>query len=160
MKPSTTVVARFWSKVQRSSGCWEWTGSLQSGYGQLRVCTDSRVPMARAHRVSWEIHYGPVPDDLCVLHRCDNRKCVRPDHLFVGTRRDNARDMVAKGRHHRAHLRGERHPSARLNAAGAAEVLRRARGGESLTSLARAYGISISAVWALKNGRTWKELSR
>jgi hypothetical protein len=156
---SPTIVARFWSYVRRGAGCWEWQASLQSGYGQIRVGRNSRTPMMRAHRLSWELHHGPVPDGLCVLHRCDNRKCVRPEHLFLGTKSDNTRDMVAKGRHHRAHLRGERHPAARVTTQQVIDARARRERGETLISIAKDLGLSISGVWAMTRGRSWKGVS-
>jgi hypothetical protein len=84
--------ARFWPKVRKDRGCWVWTGATTTtGYGRL-----SGQP---AHRLSWEIHHGPIPAGLFVCHRCDNPGCVRPDHLFLGTHEANMADMVAKGRH-------------------------------------------------------------
>lgn len=86
---------RFWAHVAQSEGCWEWQASVfRTGYGQFR---DGGRSM-RAHRVAWELVNGPIPEGLHVCHRCDNRKCVRPDHLFLGTRSDNMQDMSAKGR--------------------------------------------------------------
>jgi hypothetical protein len=77
------------------SGCWIWTkGSMTSGYGSLRVGDKS----AYAHRVSWEVHHGPIPAGMHVLHRCDVRSCVSPHHLFLGTNQDNIADSVSKGR--------------------------------------------------------------
>jgi HNH endonuclease len=86
---------RFWGRVDKSGECWEWTGSLGShGYGEFGVAGDRVL----AHRYSYELASGPIPDGLYVCHHCDNRRCVRPDHLFLGTARDNALDMVRKGR--------------------------------------------------------------
>lgn len=86
---------RFWRRVKKTDGCWEWTGGLlSSGYGACFVGAYS----TGAHRVSWELANGPIPDGLWVLHHCDNRPCVRPDHLFLGTVLDNNRDAIAKGR--------------------------------------------------------------
>ncbi len=79
-----------------SSGCWEWTRALyKDGYG----ITNIRRDVARVHRLSYLLFIGDIPENLCVLHRCDNKKCFNPEHLFLGTYKDNAQDMTRKGRH-------------------------------------------------------------
>jgi hypothetical protein len=89
---------RFWSRVDKTDGCWLWTGwTSRFGYGRIK--RDNRECLT--HRVSWELTNGPIPDGMCVLHRCDVPACVRPDHLFLGTKTDNAADRTAKGRTHR-----------------------------------------------------------
>lgn len=91
---------RFWSKVDRSGdGCWEWTAKSRTsfGYGVMRVGgTPGRLE--GAHRLAWQYTNGPIPDGLCVLHSCDNPPCCNPAHLRIGTKADNTRDKVERGR--------------------------------------------------------------
>lgn len=92
--PVAPLPERFWAKVQKGQDCWLWSGSTNGRYGRI-VVDGKNTP---AHRVSWTLHNGPVPDDRSVCHHCDNPLCVRPDHLFLGTQSDNMRDCAAKGR--------------------------------------------------------------
>lgn len=96
----TPIKERFWSKVELFHGitdedCWNWTGSkTPKGYGMITERNDT----LKAHRVSWEMRYGKIENNLCVLHRCDVPSCVNPSHLFLGTITDNNKDMIVKGR--------------------------------------------------------------
>lgn len=116
-----TEIERFWAKVDKLGPivrpelgpCWVWTAGLTGdGYGAFGWGPKCRT--GRAHRFAWEIANGSIPKGLCVLHRCDNPKCVRADHLFVGTSADNTRDRHAKGRTARGDMSGARlHPETR-----------------------------------------------
>lgn len=102
-KPES-VARRFWAKVDVTDGCWLWVGARSDfGYGNFSV----RGRPTRSHRVMWEWVRGPIPDGLCVLHKCDVPACVRPGHLFLGTKADNTADMMRKGRNRQNPARGD-----------------------------------------------------
>ena len=88
-----------------NGGCWLWSGAMQKGYGTMNLWDR----FYGAHRISYDLHKGPIPDGMHVLHKCDVRACVNPDHLFVGTRSDNMKDMMSKGR--QKHASGYTRPS-------------------------------------------------
>lgn len=100
-----TLKDRFWAKVKKTDGCWVWTGTRAGTmlYGYLRL-GGKRGKMVAAHRLSWKMHYGEIEGGAWVLHKCDNPPCVRPDHLWLGTRKENAMDMARKGRANRPSL--------------------------------------------------------
>ncbi len=84
---------RFWDKVDKSDDCWEWQGYCLKGHG--RFLYDGYVQYA--HRVSWQINVGEIPEGMCVLHKCNNKPCVNPDHLYIGDYQDNAIDRSKDG---------------------------------------------------------------
>jgi hypothetical protein len=95
----TTLPERFWARVRKGAGCWSWTGTVaRVGYGVIGRGS-RQEGLAYSHRLAYVLLVGPIPEGLYVLHKCDNRRCVRPDHLFLGTHLDNVADMVRKGRH-------------------------------------------------------------
>lgn len=108
---------RFWPKVRKTDTCWWWTagGDKADGYGRIRA-GGRGTPTLLAHRAAWEITFGPIPDGLEVCHTCDTPRCVRPDHLFLGTSLQNNQDMVAKGRQAKGERWYQTHPlKRRLN---------------------------------------------
>jgi hypothetical protein len=149
---------RFWSKVDKNGPvmpgmddpCWVWTaGGIPQGYGSFGFGGSNQVG---AHRVSWALHHGgELPGDLCVLHHCDNRRCVRPDHLFLGTKGDNIRDARQKRRN--AH--GERHGRAKLTDDLVREIRRRRRSGESGKFLAVEFNVSDTMIYKIAKYQAW-----
>lgn len=143
---------RFWPKVTKSAdACWLWIGCKQGdGYGSFRY----KGHMVLAHRLSWQEANGPIPQDMHVLHKCDVRNCVRPDHLFLGTELDNSRDKIAKGRGR--WLRGEENPRAKLSTDDVANIRERRASGESMGHLSRDFGVTHTAIRYAVTGRNWK----
>ena len=142
-----SLADRFHAKVRTAeNGCHEWQGCLaRNGYGQIGL--GKRV--LYAHRVAWTLAHGD-PGDSYVLHRCDNRRCVNPDHLFLGSFQDNMDDMVAK----RRQACGRRKPNAKLTNSLARYI---AASPETHAELARLFDVSIVTIWQVRNGKTWKQ---
>jgi hypothetical protein len=147
---------RFWSKVRRTRGCWWWIASTVGGYGQFKV--DGK--MVLAHRFAWTLTYGAIPDRKWVLHSCDNPRCVKPAHLFLGTVIDNNRDARTKGRHRYgvADNRGASNGHARLCVRDVREIRRRGRR-ETLTAIARSFRISIAHAGRIVRRAAWAEVN-
>jgi hypothetical protein len=140
---TTDHVVRFWSKVDRSNpdACWRHSNSRPGEYGKVRL---GNVTM-QTHRVAYAISKGPIPKGLLVCHRCDNRPCVNPAHLFLGTHAENARDMVGKGRAGNAWGPGRRTP--KLSAEMRREIVTAHKGGASVDEISSDRGLSRSAVY-------------
>ena len=157
-----TTKKRFWSKVRIvGSGCWHWTGArTSSGYGNFWL----QGKYASAHRMSWLLNQGNIPNGLCVLHSCDNRRCVNPDHLWLGSKRDNSLDASQKGRLHqvpRSHMRrGEKHGIAKLTDTEALEIFcRYAKRDTTMKTLASEYSVCAQSICNIVNGHTWSHVT-
>lgn len=135
------------------SGCWLWTASVDRvGYGHIWEFPSRKL--RPAHRVSWEIHRGEIPNGLNVLHKCDVRCCVNPDHLFLGTQTDNMRDCAKKGRNNAPN--GERQHLSRLTEA---DVIAIRESSDPGSKLAERFKVSRSALYSARNGETWKHVT-
>lgn len=145
---------RFWAKVDRSGTCWLWRGKL-TRYGYGLFCLQRDHPVA-THRYSYEQHSGSIPIGLLVCHTCDVRNCVNPDHLFLGTHRDNTLDCVAKGRF----ADGERNGHAKLTEAQVREIRRRhAAGGVRQKDIALNFGVSRALIGLIVTHKSWTHLA-
>ena len=149
-------VDRFWSKVEKGDGCWIWKGAkLPHGYGLFSFNNKTH----RAHRMSWALSNGDIGNQF-VLHKCDNPSCVNPDHLFLGTQRENVEDMVRKGR--QADRRGEKHPKTKRSRFTdlMIRVARRLRHdyGWKVTRIAKLWNLKRTTVVGIVYGRRWTHL--
>ena len=158
MRPDVT--ARFWSKVDRSGDCWVWTACRHRDrhgaptYGMLRGPNRTTL---KAHRVSYEIAYGLIPEGQAVLHGCDNYACVRPTHLYLGTQLDNIRDMVERHRTPHGQAANRR---GKLTVDQVRTIRRRRAAGEALAALAAEFNVSSETVRSVSMRATWGWLDR
>ncbi|MBI4672784.1 MAG: HNH endonuclease [Chloroflexi bacterium] len=146
------------------TGCWEWAGArTRDGYGTIKIHGKQR----RANRVGYEIYRGAIPDGLLVCHTCDNSSCVRAEHLWLGTARDNRYDAMQKGRiargnrhgthtHPESVLRGERHVRAKLTLGQVEQIQEMCKQGAPQRVVAQVFGISRGHVGHIVRGESWR----
>ncbi len=162
---------KFWPYVNKTSKCWEWTAPPVGGYGRIFISGKAK----KAHRVSYELHFGEIPDGLLVLHKCDNPICVRPGHLFLGTHLDNCLDKHKKGRENIESRSGDNHwmknkpdriakGSAYHRSSLTDEQVKSLyceyfEGGITQRDLAKKYGISHKNISHILLGKTWKHVT-
>lgn len=181
-KVRKSIEDAFWKRVDQSPGqgpkgdCWEWTGyqakryGKDTGYGRLKAIVAPGVKaLLTAHRVSWEIAHGTIPEGQCVCHSCDNPPCVNPRHLFLGSNIENTADRVAKGRsaqgdrsgrrlHPETYPRGEQHPLAELTKEQVQVIRFLHSQGRAIRSLARQFGRGKSTITKVVKRETWREV--
>ena len=141
-------LTRFWQEVKKDdNNCWEWQGTRCGGYGVFH----SGGRMYLAHRLSFVAHGGKLIEDWFVCHKCDNRPCVNPDHLFLGTRWDNLVDQMIKGRT----VKGSKHHKAKLTESKVLEIRQRLNSGESQTDIANDFGVYKGTISRIHLGQSW-----
>jgi HNH endonuclease len=160
-RKSHSLVERYWGKVIVKKGCWGWKGSFHpDGYGYLTVrkrLENNYRKNFYAHRISWEVHCGPIPEGLFVLHKCDNPPCTNPKHLFLGTNKDNMDDCSAKGRQNgkAKALPGSQNPMAIFDERDI-PIIRKST--KTISAIADLYGVSKSAIALIRQRKSWKHV--
>lgn len=167
-RPIRPLAVKFFEQVDLSNGCWLWTGARgDHGYGTIGDGPPWVTKLA--HRVSYELHKGPIPKGLYVLHTCDVRECVNPDHLYAGTPLDNVRDCFARGRakigdqhptktHPESVTRGERNAMAKLSERDVLEIRSVEWGPGVAANLAERFRVSRRSIRDARRGATWAHL--
>lgn len=154
------VDVRFWRYVEKQDGCWLWSGkSLNSvGYGTISTGGSGSGKLL-AHRLSYEIHHGEIPVGMVVMHSCDNRLCVNPEHLSIGTQSQNLKEMHARGRQPviPPHKCGEDSKRSKLKEVQVLEII---KSKDSRREQAERYGVSVKTIEMIQKGRLWKHLTR
>lgn len=156
-RPRGTLEERFFRKIVVTDDCWKWVGPVRpNGYGHIQV-GGKGSPTISAHRLSYQIHKGEIPEGLVVMHSCDNPSCVNPDHLSVGTYKENTADMIAKGRKRTVAPKGTGNGKAKLND-GLVRYIRQ-NSNRPHAELARELNLSPNCIRGVKTGRTWSHVN-
>lgn len=144
---------RFWKHVNKKSiyECWNWTGVHTDGYGQIKI----NKKLVLSHRFSWGLHFGKIPKGLYILHHCDNRECVNPSHLFLGTQKDNIHDMILKNRQN--DNRGENNGNHKLTSVQVKQI-RHIKDRFSRKEIAKMFDVNEITIADIHKNKTWKHI--
>ncbi len=157
------VLTRFWNAVEKSDDCWNWQRNPgTAGYGRMRINSKKHA----VHRISWEIHYGPIPQladadyrGTCVCHHCDNRICVNPKHLFLATHKENMKDASSKKRMRSIPQYGEDNPAAKLTTEEVVKIRELYKTNNyTQQELANLFGISFQHIHRIVRNKRWQWL--
>jgi len=149
---------RFRKNIQWTPTCWIWTGNrLVTGYGQFRLTPHLKTHKVLAHRMSWEIHNGPIPVGMFICHKCNNPPCVNPDHLYAGTQKDNMQDRIVSGRYG-SQPKGSNHHATSLTEADIPVIRKRRANGERAMDIAADFHVAPSVVSGICRGVRWKHV--
>lgn len=159
MEQREKILRNFLRRIDKTDSCWLWKASkTAAGYANITTYKNGRAFMGIGSRVSWELFRGPIPEGLCVLHTCDIRHCVNPEHLFLGTKRDNSDDMIRKGRAKHVGLKGPANPCSKLSWKQARQIRSLYETGDfPQRFLAKIYQVSLSVIQAVIDNRSYTE---
>jgi HNH endonuclease len=173
-KPELEIIAfptidpnNFWDKVIKTDTCWIWKGCTRNGYGRMHITINNKSYIISVHRFSYYLHFGVFPGTSLVLHKCDNPPCICPDHIFLGSHKDNAIDVVKKGRfnkatgnktNHKNAPKGENHHATKLTKSQVIEIrnlLYRGLKRGDQTKLAKKYKVSHQVINRIVHNKSW-----
>ncbi len=138
----------------KHNDCWLWHGAkTQKGYGYIMLDFTSIL----AHRIMYVLHFGIIPDGMCICHKCDVGNCVNPKHFFLGTKKDNAQDAEIKGR--LVHHRGSSHGNSKLKEDQVKIIKQMILNGENQAFAARMFGVTRTTITDIKIGKTWRHIA-
>lgn len=154
-KQQQLLKERLEKRLIKTNDCWGWTGPKDTNnYGSFRIGNKT----FRASRVSWMIYRGPIYDGLCVLHKCDNPICVNPEHLFLGTMKDNSQDMIKKNRQGGQFSKGNIPPISKLNPQKVKLIRHMINSNISLKEIANIFNVHKDTIYAVKTGKNWSHV--
>lgn len=158
-KQTKSLIEKYEMYIIKNPGdqCWSWKGhTAHGGYGM----TSNNNKGLRAHRASWILHNGEIPEGMFVLHHCDNPICSNPKHLFLGTQKDNICDAKMKGRHKHIPSNGEKNANSKLNSIQVREIKELLNNNKSHREIAEMFNIGRPSITNIKNGKTWAHLTK